>query len=50
MLDYMQAVLKSYETGSFEPIDEWVKVNNDTPCTPQVQQTMYTELEGEDIN
>jgi hypothetical protein len=50
MLDYMQAVLKSYETGSFEPIDEWVKVNNDTPCTPQVQQTMYTSLEGEDIN
>ena len=50
MLDYMQAVLKSYETGSFEPIDEWVKVNNDTPCTPQVQQTIYTSLEGEDIN
>ena len=50
MLVYMQAVLKSYETGSFEPIDEWIKANNDTPCTPQVQQTMYTSLEGEDIN
>ncbi len=50
MLAYMQAVLKSYETGSFDPIDEWIKDNNDTPCTPQVQQTMYTTLEGEDIN
>ena len=50
MLAYMQAVLKSYETGSFDPIDEWVKDNNDTPCTPQVQQTMYTSLDGEDIN
>jgi hypothetical protein len=50
MLAYMQAVLKSYESGSFEPIDEWIKANNDTPCTPQVQQTMYTSLEGEDIN
>lgn len=50
MLAYMQAVLKSYESGSFEPIDDWIKANNDTPCTPQVQQTMYTSLEGEDIN
>ena len=50
MLAYMQAVLKSYESGSFEPIDDWIKSNNDTPCTPQVQQTIYTSLEGEDIN
>lgn len=50
MLDYMQAVLKSYEEGSMQPIEDWIRENNETPCTPQVQPTIYTGLEGEDIN